>query len=93
MNNMSDEQKNATVCYLWMALLCALGAGLLLCSGCQTNPLVGPMDTFLNETGGPYMEDCLVADLASGTKDEAFVAAKRLELEALRALIKEAKNE
>ena len=66
---------------------------ILLLAGCNTNPLVGPMDTFLNQTGGPYIEKKLSEDLASGREDEAFVTAKRLELEALRALIKEAKGD
>jgi len=66
---------------------------ILLLVGCNTNPLLRPMDVFLNETGGPYMEEKLAEDLASGRRDEAFVTAKRLELEALRALIKEAKGE
>jgi hypothetical protein len=68
-------------------------AVVLLLSACATNPLVRPMDVFLNETGGPYMEARLAEDLATRRRDEAFVRAKLLELEALRALIKEAKGE
>ena len=70
-----------------------LVAALLLLTACATNPLVRPFDTAVNETLGPYVEAKLAEDLASGKKDESFVKAKRLELQALRALISEAKGE
>lgn len=69
-----------------------VSAVLLLMTACQTNPLVGPFDTAMNETLGPYIEEKLQEDLESGKRDEDFVEAKRLELQALRALIKEAEG-
>lgn len=66
---------------------------LVLLSGClSTNPLVGPFDTAMNTTLGPYVEQKLREDLEAGKVSEAFVRAKRMELRALRALLKEAKN-
>jgi len=63
-------------------------------TGCvSTNPLVGPFDTAINVTLGPYVEERLEAELAAGTKNEAFVNAKKLEIMALRQLILEAKGE
>lgn len=65
---------------------------ILLGSGCATNPLLGPMDTALNRTIGPYCERKLAEDLAAGSVTPAFVKAKRLELQALRELVKEARG-
>ena len=62
--------------------------------GCvSSNPLVGPFDTAINTTLGPYVEEKLDEDLKSGARDESFVRAKRLEIMALRQLIIEAKGE
>jgi hypothetical protein len=65
---------------------------LIFCSCSSTNPLVQPFDVALNETLGPYIESKLMEDLDAGKRDISFVTAKRLELEALRALVKEAKG-
>jgi hypothetical protein len=71
-----------------------VAAVLMLLTACNsTNPLIGPFDTAMNYTLGPYIEERLDAELIAGTKDEDFVKAKRLELQALRALILEAKGE
>ena len=66
---------------------------ILLLTACNTNPLLRPFDTAINETLGPYVEEKLTEDLESGKRSEAFVTAKRLEIQALRELIEEAKGE
>jgi len=65
---------------------------ILLTAGCSTNPLVRPFDTAMNKTIGPYCEKKLDEDLKDGKASEAFVKAKKLEIRALRELIKEAKG-
>jgi hypothetical protein len=71
-----------------------VAAVLMLLTACNsTNPLIGPFDTFLNVTGGPYIEEKLVEDLANGRLDETQATCRRLELQALRALLLEAKGE